>query len=377
MQHSFIKSPGKANEREGFTIVDLLIVIVVIGILATVSLVAYTGIQAKAADVVLKSDLKQAQTQLELDRMYNNSYLATKEGANGNKGLPASPETVYEYTLAGGDYCLTASSSRASTAFNIDSTTSIMAEGLCTGHVGTGGGGNVPLTCPSGFIPVPGNNLFSTQGGFCAMKYEAKNVGGVATSQAAGTPWANISQTDTISTSQAACTGCHLISEAEWLTIAHNVLSVSSNWSGGSVGSGYIYSGHNDNNPANALVADTNDTNGEVIWDMAGNVWGWTAGQTSGGQPGASGYAWRQWNAIAGTGSLSPNPHPNYGTPAASNWTSNHGIGQVLSDSTEPSLRGFLRGGSWAHGSGAGALALILSESPSLAYSDIGFRVAR
>ena len=96
MQHSFIKSPGKANEREGFTIVDLLIVIVVIGILATVSLVAYTGIQAKAADVVLKSDLKQAQTQLELDRMYNNSYLATKEGANGNKGLPASPETVYE-----------------------------------------------------------------------------------------------------------------------------------------------------------------------------------------------------------------------------------------------------------------------------------------
>ena len=119
-----------------------MIVIVVIGILAAIALVAFNGIQSQAADVVLKSDLKQAQTQLELDRMSDGSYPASKEAANGNKGLPASPETVYEYTLTGADYCLTASSSRASTAFNINSTTGIITEGPCTGHVGTGGGGN-------------------------------------------------------------------------------------------------------------------------------------------------------------------------------------------------------------------------------------------
>ena len=402
MQRDITSTPDQTDYRHGFTIVELLIVIVVIGILAAITIVAYTGIQAKAADVVLKSDLKQAQTQLELDYVYNSSYPATKEAANDNKGLPASPETNYEYTLASGDYCLTASSTRASTAFNINSTTGTITEGLCTGHVGTSGGGNIafdqPNDCPTGFIPVPGNSLFNTQGGFCAMKYEAKNVGGVATSQATSTPWVSISQTDAMTTSSAACTGCHLISEAEYLTIAHNVLSVDSNWSGGTVGSGYIYSGHNDNNPASALAASTSDsdgysgtgnvspsnqrrtltlTNGEVIWDMAGNVYDWTSGQTTGGQPGASGYAWREWNAIAGTGSLSSNPHPSYGTPAASNWTSTHGIGQVFSSSTETVLRGFLRGGGWGNGSLAGVLTLDLTYSPSTPDGYLGFRVAR
>ena len=229
------------------------------------------------------------------------------------------------------------------------------------------------------------------------MKYEAKNVGGVATSQAAGTPWVSISQTNAMTTSSAACDDCHLISEAEYLTIAHNVLSVASNWSGGTVGSGYVYSGHNDNS-AGALAASSNDsdgysgtgntspsnqrrtltlTNGEVIWDMAGNVYDWTAGQTSGGQPGASGYTWRQWNAIAGTGSLPSNPHPSYGTPAASNWTNGNGIGLIYSSSTEPGLRGFLRGGNWDTGSIAGVLTLLLNTSPSYAGSNVGFRVAR
>lgn len=42
----------------GFTIVELLIVIVVIAILATISVVAYTGIQNRASDTAVKSDLR-------------------------------------------------------------------------------------------------------------------------------------------------------------------------------------------------------------------------------------------------------------------------------------------------------------------------------
>ena len=41
----------------GFTIVELLIVIVVIAILAAISLVAYTGIQNRAHDTAVQSDL--------------------------------------------------------------------------------------------------------------------------------------------------------------------------------------------------------------------------------------------------------------------------------------------------------------------------------
>jgi len=45
------------NKQSGFTIVELLIVIVVIAILATITFVAYGGIQRSAAEATLKSDL--------------------------------------------------------------------------------------------------------------------------------------------------------------------------------------------------------------------------------------------------------------------------------------------------------------------------------
>jgi formylglycine-generating enzyme required for sulfatase activity len=234
------------------------------------------------------------------------------------------------------------------------------------------------------------------------MKYEAKDVGGVATSQAASTPWVSISQTDAITTAAAACTGCHLITEAEWMTIAQNVLGVASNWSTGTVGSGFIYSGHNDNSPGNALDADSNDTNGyygtgntspsnqkrtltlsngEVIWDLAGNVWEWTSGtvQSPTIQPGitGAGYDGRQWTAITNPGTLSINPSPaGTGIAGASAWNTGNGIGLIYSDTEQVGLRGFLRGGYWTGGSGAGVLTLSLYLAPSYAAADVGFRVA-
>ena len=45
------------QQRRGFTIVELLIVIVVIAILAAITIVAYNGIQNRANDTVVKSDL--------------------------------------------------------------------------------------------------------------------------------------------------------------------------------------------------------------------------------------------------------------------------------------------------------------------------------
>lgn len=47
----------KHSKRTGFTIVELLIVIVVIGILAAITIVAYNGIQARAAQSKINNDL--------------------------------------------------------------------------------------------------------------------------------------------------------------------------------------------------------------------------------------------------------------------------------------------------------------------------------
>jgi prepilin-type N-terminal cleavage/methylation domain-containing protein len=46
-----------ARKQTGFTIVELLIVIVVIAILAAISVVAYTGIQNRANDTAVQSDI--------------------------------------------------------------------------------------------------------------------------------------------------------------------------------------------------------------------------------------------------------------------------------------------------------------------------------
>lgn len=44
------------KQRSGFTLVELLIVIVVIAILAAISVVAYNGIQSRARDTIRKND---------------------------------------------------------------------------------------------------------------------------------------------------------------------------------------------------------------------------------------------------------------------------------------------------------------------------------
>lgn len=48
-----------APRKSGFTIVELLVVIVVIAILASITLVAYTSIRGRAHDAAVKSDLSQ------------------------------------------------------------------------------------------------------------------------------------------------------------------------------------------------------------------------------------------------------------------------------------------------------------------------------
>ena len=53
------------NRNKGFTIVELLIVIVVIGILALLVITTYSGIQAKARNSKRSSDIKSIQTNVE------------------------------------------------------------------------------------------------------------------------------------------------------------------------------------------------------------------------------------------------------------------------------------------------------------------------
>lgn len=61
-------------KKRGFTIVELLIVIVVVGILAAISIVAYSGIQGKARDAQRLQDIKTIQKALELYKTQYGNY---------------------------------------------------------------------------------------------------------------------------------------------------------------------------------------------------------------------------------------------------------------------------------------------------------------
>lgn len=396
---------NNSRYNSAFTIVELLVVIVVIGILAAITIVSYAGISQRATASSLQSDLANATQQLKLYNTLYGSYPTTMVGncptaptADNTYCIKASPGNTLTYT------------SIASSTFrlvNTNGTTSYAATDTTSPAIATTvNGSTTGNACPSGFIPVPGSGTYGTDD-FCTMKYAASQVGAtnVPTSVPSVQPWVNISQTTAIANSPnvAGCTGCHLITEAEFMTIAQNVLSVTSNWSGGTVGSGYIYSGHNDNAPANALVPDPSDangyagetntggnqkrtltlTNGQVIWDLAGNIWQWTSGVTNGTtaqQPGilGTGWNWREWTSITSNGTLSISPSPTgTGLPGASTWGSGKGIGQIYSNSDTSGLYGFLRGGAWNIGVLGGVLALYLYKDPSYTYGYIGFRVSR
>jgi prepilin-type N-terminal cleavage/methylation domain-containing protein len=148
--------------QKGFTIVELLIVIVVIGILAALVITTYNGIQQKGRNTERTTDLKAVQGQLEAYYAQNGVYpastqLGTTSATNvtfiqaSMKGL--DKEALRDPKATAGDYALVAGTTPTATryAFSVtqdDGTTACTAgAGDCTKYVLSatqeGGGANI------------------------------------------------------------------------------------------------------------------------------------------------------------------------------------------------------------------------------------------
>lgn len=141
-------------DRQGFTIVELLIVVVVIAILAAVTIVAYNGIQDRARLSVLKNDLSKSAKSLEAFKI--KSGVERYPDTLAEAGVTASNGVDLQYRRDNDSvpatFCVTAISlSKIGVAYRITQQGSVE-DGPCTGHTTNPGFTN--LVANSGFEAV-------------------------------------------------------------------------------------------------------------------------------------------------------------------------------------------------------------------------------
>lgn len=88
----------------GFTIVELLIVIVVIAIIAAITVVAYNGITKSAVESSMQSDLEAARNSIAIMKAGKKNYPTDASAANDGQGLKASGNNQLSYGSSGSDY---------------------------------------------------------------------------------------------------------------------------------------------------------------------------------------------------------------------------------------------------------------------------------
>jgi len=287
---------------------------------------------------------------------------------------------------------------------------------------------DMPLTFPNNWIKVPGNSLYNTND-FYVMQYEAKyaingRTGSDTTtdcrnntnydtydwnkdctykanqptnviSSPFGSPIAGVSHTE----AKAICAslGAHLITNQEWMTIARNIDQQSSNWTSGTVGTGYLFNGNSgDASRGYKAFTDRYDTdkglnrnqrashilsNGSRIYDFSGNVWEHvqvdindTLLDNLPNDGGASGWRYVELSALTSYGDFQS---LNDLQPTNSIWNANQGMGRVYTNVDVQSDRVLLRGGGFSNTSSAGAYATYVSWSTGNDSCDVGFRCAR
>lgn len=230
--------------------------------------------------------------------------------------------------------------------------------------------------------------------------------------------------------------GWHLITNDEWMTIARNVEGVPDNWcdkngtncgfAPGTKGK-ILVNGHNDShNEASfgqghgALVAGTDNqpcfgttidgsnkcggkssqkrtltlSNGEIIWDLAGNVWQWIDIQIvrndqpqskTNGKPDKN-WLWSEFSTFGNRSVVTDqgtDPQITYDSfmPVTPNMNSSFGVGRMFHHNglaADTNIKDtIIRGGNWRHGNDSGVFTIHMSPVPNKEnIDDVGFRCA-
>lgn len=120
------------TRKSGFTIVELLIVVVVIAILAAITIVAYNGIRERAIVSQVQTALSQANKKVLAYAAVNaDQFPATLNDA----GVVGSNGIAYQYTTSAGAYAISASNGYPGTVqFYLSNSQTSFAKGIAPGH---------------------------------------------------------------------------------------------------------------------------------------------------------------------------------------------------------------------------------------------------
>jgi general secretion pathway protein G len=152
-----------SNQFVGFTIIELLVVIVVIGILAAITLLAYSGVQSRASYAVMRSDLRSAADVFEIYKVDNSGYPTDMSSINFR---PSSSMVLQNTNATGGFFCINAYHKTDPTIrMSWNSQINSLQNGLCdSAIVGSPVGGTVP-TAARGVNLMPGFERWALTGG--------------------------------------------------------------------------------------------------------------------------------------------------------------------------------------------------------------------
>ena len=131
MLYSYMNNYVHKKSNRGFTIIELLIVIVIIGILVAITAVSYSGITKSAKESALKSELKQASTEVEIAKAETGNPPANASSLTTPKNGTLTLSTNTEQNT----WCLTITPNSPNNQnipnFNITSDSGTISEGGC------------------------------------------------------------------------------------------------------------------------------------------------------------------------------------------------------------------------------------------------------